>query len=232
VSLNLGMFQIALMLLALLIPIIYSLKWKRENFRKVAIIFICCVLIVIGYRITVDFGKIVEPTLGYFIGKFILFTLLPLIAILFLEKCELKTALLQTGVKKENLSISILLGLGVLIITAILTLIVWWGKIEQASLYWYVLMFFEAFNEEFLFRGVLLLYISKIANLKVGYSTSVLAFILAHPQHLTALSLLIVATQGILLGAVTYKTKNLIGPWISHGLNRIIPSLISTALGV
>lgn len=231
-SLNLGMFPIALMLLALLIPLMYCLNWKRENLRKVAIISTCCVLIVIGYRITVDLGKIIEPTLGYLIGKFILFTLFTLIAILFLEKCEIKTVLLQTGVKKENLSISVLFGLGVLVITAILTLIVWWGKIEPASLYWDVIIFFEAFNEEFLFRGVLLLYICKITNLKVGYSTSVLAFILAHPQHLTALSLLIVATQGILLGAVTYKTKNLIGPWISHGLNRIIPSWISIALGV
>jgi uncharacterized membrane protein (DUF485 family) len=134
------MFPIALMLLALLIPIIYCLKWKRENLRKVAIIFICCVLIVIGYRITVDLGKIIEPTLGYFIGKFTLFTLIPLIAILYLEKCEIKTALLQTGIKKENLSISILFGLGVLIITAILTVIIWWGKIEPASLYWNVLL--------------------------------------------------------------------------------------------
>ena len=231
-SLNLGMFPIALMLLALLIPIIYCLKWKRENLRKVAIISICCVLIVIGYRITVDLGKIIEPTLGYFIGKFILFTLFPLIAILYLEKCEIKTALLQTGIKKENLSISILFGLGVLMITAILTVIIWWGKIEPASLYWNVILFFEAFNEEFLFRGVLLLYIWKITNLKVAYSTSVLAFVLAHPQHLTSLSLIVVATQGILLGVVTYKTKNIIGPWISHGLNRVIPSWISIALGV
>jgi membrane protease YdiL (CAAX protease family) len=76
------------------------------------------------------------------------------------------------------------------------------------------------------------LYIWKITNLKVAYSTSVLAFVLAHPQHLTALSLLVVATQGILLGVVTYKTKNIIGPWISHGLNRVIPSWISIALGV
>jgi membrane protease YdiL (CAAX protease family) len=232
VSLNLGMFPIALMLLALLIPIIYGLKWKRESLRKVAIISICCVLIVIGYRITVDLGKIIEPTLGYLIGKFILFTLFPLIAIIYLEKCEIKAVLLQTGVKKEKLLLSVLFGLGVLIITAILTLIVWWGKIESASLYWDVILFFEAFNEEFLFRGVLLLYIWKITNLKVGYSTSVLAFILAHPQHLTALSLLVVTTQGILLGFVTYKTKNIIGPWISHGLNRIIPSWISIALGV
>ena len=230
--LNLGMFPIALMLLSLLIPLIYCLKWKRESLRKVTIIFICCVLIVIGYRITVDLGKIIEPIFGYFVGKFILFTLFPLIIILYLEKCKIKTVLTRVGIKKEKLVMSILFGLGVLVITAILTLIIWWGKIEPASAYWNVIMFFEAFNEEVLFRGVLLLYLWKITNLKVAYLTSVLAFILAHPQHLTQLSLIIVIVQGILWGIITYKTKNLIGSWVSHGLNRIIPSLISIALGV
>ena len=78
-SLNLGMFQIALMLFAPLIPLIYCLKWRRESLRKVIIIFICCnlIVIVIGYRITIDLGKIIEPILGYFTGKFILFTLFP-----------------------------------------------------------------------------------------------------------------------------------------------------------
>jgi len=147
-SLNLGMFQIALMLFAPLIPLIYCLKWRRESLRKVIIIFICCnlIVIVIGYRITVDLGKIIEPILGYFTGKFILFTLFPL-------------------------------------------LVIW-----------------------------------RITDLKVAYSTSVSAFILAQP------SLIIV--QGILWGIITYKTKNLIGSWISHGLNQVIPSLISTALGI
>jgi len=91
-------------------------------------------------------------------------------------------------------------------------------------------MFFEAFNEEFLFRGVLLLYLWKITDFKVAYVTSVLAFILAHPQHLTSLSLIGVAAQGILLGIVTYKTKNLVGPWISHGLNRVIPQILAALL--
>jgi len=76
------------------------------------------------------------------------------------------------------------------------------------------------------FRGVLLIYLWKITNLKVPYSTSILAFMLAHPQHLTSLSLICVAAQGILLGIVTHKTKNILGPWISHGLNRVIPQIL------
>lgn len=224
--LNLGMFPIALMLLALLIPLLYCLKWKKESLQKVVAISICCILIVIGYRITGDLAKIIEPNLGYFVGKMILFTIIPLITILYLERCTIKTALTEVGLKKEKLVMSIIMGLGVLVITVILTVIIWWGQIEPTSAYWDVIMFFEAFNEEFLFRGFLLLYLWEITDLKVAYATSVLAFILAHPQHLTSVSLIIVVAQGILLGIVTYKTKNIIGSWISHGLNRVIPTLI------
>ena len=189
------------------------------------------VFIVFLYRITVDLGNIIEPTLGYFIGKLILFTILPLITILYLERCKIKTALTEIGVKKDKLTMSILLGLGALVIKVILALIIYgWGQTEPASTYWNIIMFFEAFNEEVLFRGVLLLYLWKITDFKVAYATSVLAFILAHPQHLTSLSLIGVAAQGILLGIVTYKTKNLMGAWISHGLNRIIPQIIATLL--
>ena len=171
--LNLGMFPIALMLLALFIPLIYCLKWKRESLRKVMVIFICCILIVIGYRITIDLGNIIEPTLGYFIGKFCLFTFIPLITILHLEGDTIKTALTEVGLKKENAVMSFLLGLWVLVITVILALIIFeWGQTEPPSAYWDVIMFFEAFNEEFLFRGVLLLYLWKITDYKVAYATS------------------------------------------------------------
>jgi membrane protease YdiL (CAAX protease family) len=224
---NLGMFPIAPMLLALFIPITYCLRWKMESLRKVMSISICCLFIVFLYRITVDLSNIIEPTLGYFIGKSIIFIILPLITILYIERCKIKTALTEIGVKKDKLVKSILLGLGFLIITVILALIIYsWGKTEPSSAYWNTVMFFEAFNEEFLFRGVLFIYLWKITDLKVAYVTSILAFILAHPQHLTSLSLICVATQGILLGAVAYKTKNIIGPWISHGFNRIIPQIL------
>jgi len=187
--------------------------------------------IVFFYLITVDLGNIIEPSLGYLFGKIILFTILPLIIILYLERCKIKTALTELGIRKDKLVKSILLGIGSLIITMILALIIYnWEQTEPASAYWNTVMFLEAFNEEFLFRGVLLLYLWKITELKVAYATSILAFILAHPQHLTSLSFICVATQGILLGAVAHKTKNIIEPWISHGLNRTIPQILMTTV--
>ena len=228
---DLGLFPIALMLIALVIPILYCIKWKKTNLRKVVLISICCIFIVILYPITTFLGNIMEPTLAYFLGKLILFTLLPFVTILYLERWKIKTTFMELGVKKEKLMLSILLGLGALIITVILALIlIKWGQTEPPSAYWNTIMFFDAFNEEFLFRGVLLLYLWKITDFKLAFATSVLAFILAHPQHLTSLSLITVAAQGILLGIVTYKTKNLVGPWISHGLNRVIPQIIAALL--
>jgi membrane protease YdiL (CAAX protease family) len=228
---DLGLFPIALMLLALVIPILYCIKWKKTNLRKVVLISICCIFIVILYPITTFLGNIMEPTLAYFLGKLILFTLLPFVTILYLERWKIKTTFMELGIKKEKLMMSILLGLGALIITVILSLIlIKWGQTEPPSAYWNTIMFFDAFNEEFLFRGVLLLYLWKITDFKLAFATSILAFILAHPQHLTSLSLITVAAQGILLGIVTYKTKNLVGPWISHGLNRVIPQIIAALL--
>lgn len=228
---DLGIFPIALMLLVLVIPILYCIKRKKTSLRKVVLISVCCIFIVILYPITTYLGNIIEPTLGYFLGKLILFTFLPFVTILYLERWKIKTTCIELGVKKEKLMMSILLGLGVLIITVIISLIVIkWGQTESPSAYWNTIMFFDAFTEEFLFRGVLLLYLWKITDLKIAYATSVLAFILAHPQNFTSLFLISTAAQGILLGIATYKTKNLVGPWISHGLNRVIPQIIVTLL--
>jgi membrane protease YdiL (CAAX protease family) len=228
---DLGIFPIALMLLVLVIPILYCIKWKKTNLRKVILISVCCIFIVILYPITTYLGNIIEPTLGYFLGKLILFTFLPFVTILYLERWKIKTTFIELGVKKEKLMMSILLGLGVLIITVILSLIlIKWGPTESPSAYWNTIMFLDAFNEEFLFRGVLLLYLWKITDLKIAYATSVLAFILVHPQNFTSLFLISTVAQGILLGIVTYKTKNFVGPWISHGLNRVIPQIIATLL--
>jgi len=224
---NLGMFPIAPMLFAFLIPMIYSLKWKKENIRKISIVTICSVFIVLFYPIAFYLGEILDSILSYFIGKILLFTIMPLITIQYLEKWPIKTALNEIGIKKDKIGLSIFLGLGVLILTVSVILIIWWSKLSPNSAYWNTILFVEAFNEEFFFRGVLLLYLWKITDIKIAYITSVLAFIFAHPQHFNSLWLLSTSLQAILLGIVTFKTKNIIGPWLSHGLNRIIPSIIT-----
>ena len=227
---TLGIFPIAPMLLALLLPIVYCLKWKKDSLKKVVLIFICCILIVLFYPITTLLNNYIGPNLGYFLGKLILFTILPLITLLYLEKWKIRDALVKLGIRKRSLRKSIILGFVVLVITVIIALICCWGTKGNNSVLWNAVMFFDAFNEEFLFRGVLLLYLWKITDIKVAYATSILAFILAHPQHFSSLFLVSTIVQGTLLAIITHRTKNIIGPWISHGFNRVIPQLLRALL--
>ena len=124
---DIEMFPVAPMLLALIIPILYCLQWKRENLRKVALLLFCLILIVLLYPITVKLGYYIEPASGYFMGKLILFTISPLITIIYLERWKIKEALTELGVRKEKLGTSIFFGLGVLAITVLLALIIVWG---------------------------------------------------------------------------------------------------------
>jgi len=91
-------------------------------------------------------------------------------------------------------------------------------------------MFLDAFNEEFLFRGVLILYLWKITDIKVAYATSIVSYIIVHPQHYASLFMISTIAQGILLAIIAHKTKNIIGPWISHGLNRVLLQIIRAIL--
>jgi membrane protease YdiL (CAAX protease family) len=213
---------ISLLIPALLIPLIYSLIWKRSELRNLSILFLTGVLIVFLYPIT--------SILPYVIGKFIIFVLLPMLALFYIERWNLREILSKTGIYKLNLQRSILYGLAATIVTITITILV--STTTSFDLLFRTIMFFEAFTEEFLFRGVLLLYLTKKTNLRVAYLTSILGFILIHPQHFTSLFIFSTASQAILLAIVAHKTQNIIGPWISHGLNRFLPSLIKTALGI
>jgi membrane protease YdiL (CAAX protease family) len=220
------MFPIAPMLIALLIPIIYCIIHKDCILKKVITIFICCFFITLFYPITQLLGNIVGNSFGYLLGKIILFTIIPLITIAYLEKRKIIDALIEIGIRKRKLTKSIIFGLIVFVITLIITIIFSWETKGNNSLIWNSILFFEAFNEEVLFRGVLLLYLWKITDVRVAYVTSILAFILAHPQHFSSLFLISTFTQGLMLAIISNKTENIIGPWISHGLNRVIPNLL------
>jgi len=224
------LFPITLMLLALLIPIIYCIIWKEYILKKIGMIFLCCFFITLFYPITQILANFTGNSLGYFLGKLILFTLIPLITISYIEKWKIIETFVELGLRKRNLAKSIFLGFIVFVITLIITLIVSWGTIGNNTLIWNSIMFFDAFNEEFLFRGVLLLYLWKITDIKVAYVTSILAFILAHPQHFSSLFLISTIIQGLLLAIISHKTENIIGPWISHGLNRVITNLLRVLL--
>ncbi len=227
-------FPIAPMLIALLIPLFFTYLKQKQHLKKIATISIVSILIVLLYPLVNSLNSILSNSIGYFIGKLIVFTILPAIAIIYLEKSNIIITLFQLGIRTNKLLLSILLGIGVLALTLSISLFFFTRTNINIQPIQLLFLFLDAFNEEFYFRGVLLLYLWRITNIKIAYSTATIAFILAHPQYLTlntiSWQLLTTALQGSLLGLVTYKTKNIIGPWISHGLNRILFVLLKALL--
>lgn len=216
-------------MIALLFPLAYSLKNKRKHLKPIVAIIICSLAMVALYPLINYLSQII-PLFGYTIGKFILFVFLPILTIFYIERWTLKEILSKFGIRKENISKSIIYGLIAAAITIAITVLV----IQTMPFDWVyrTIMFFEAFTEEFFFRGLLFLYLLSKTDLKIAYVTSILGFVLMHPQHFTSFFLISTITQAILMTVVVHKTKNITGAWIGHGLNRFFPVLIRNLLGI
>lgn len=220
---------IILLIPVLVIPVVYSVFRKKESLRDVFTLTVFLVFMVLIYPFLFVFVNI-GGNLSYLVSKIILFVALPLAGILWIERWSTWDVLRKIGVRKENLWRSLLYGIGALVVTVLIgTLVITTRQVDAA---WEIIMFFEAFTEEFLFRGVLLLYLAKKTNIKIAYVTSILGFVIIHPQHFSSLFIFSTIAQAVLLAIVSVKTKNIIGPWVSHGLNRSIPNMIRVFLGV
>jgi len=86
--------------------------------------------------------------------------------------------------------------------------------------------FFEAFTEEFFFRGLLFIFLLKKTDLKIAYVTSLASFILIHPQNLTTLLIVPTIVQGIIALEIARRSYNIIGSWMVHGSNRFFELVI------
>lgn len=228
-AINLGSFPVALLIFALLIPIAYSLKNNRKNMKPILMITLASIGTIVFYPM-VSFLSGIIPGFGYTIGKIILFVLIPVITILYIEKWRIKDVFRNLGVRKTNLPRSVTYGIIAGVATVIITIFA--STTTQFDIVFRTIMFFEAFTEEFFFRGFLFLYLIGKTNVKVAYATSITGFVLIHPQHFASTFLISTIAQGVLLTVVAHKTKNLLGPWISHGMNRFFPSLIRVFLGM
>jgi membrane protease YdiL (CAAX protease family) len=80
--------------------------------------------------------------------------------------------------------------------------------------------FFEAFTEEFFFRGILFVFLLQKTTMKIAYATSLASFTLMHPQNLTTIFIIGILLQGILTLEITQRSKNILGTWLLHGSNR------------
>lgn len=223
----LGQFVIAPFLIALIFPIFYTLRHKRKNLRDILFISLCSILVVIGYPI-VSYLSMAIPLLGYSLGKILLFIVLPVLTIFFLERWKIRKIFYELGIRRKKKNQSIFLGLVFGTVTIIITILVSATAFDPI---FRTIMFFEAFTEEFFFRGFLFLYLLKKTDLKTAYLTSIIGFVLMHPQHFTSLFLISTIAQGILTTVIAANTRNITGCWIAHGLNRFVPSALRFFLG-
>jgi len=174
----------------------------------------------------------------YLLGKLILFLLSGLI-IIRLRRYKLS----DFGITKERLGLSIILGFGILIITTLISAVIflqnpemtlaWTSQFVSPSdlaMIWSIPLFLDAFNEEFLFRGVFFLFAYKnTENLPLAYIVSMMVAFAWHPEF-TLFRMVPVFVQGTLLCYLLYKSKNIHGAWISHGINRTSGSVVAQLL--
>jgi len=219
---------VALQIIPAIILIVYGLV-KQKRFQPYFDMLLMALPATLFYGI---FMSILPPSLFmwyfYFFAKVVLF-LLPGLIIIRLRRYKLS----DFGIAKEGIKSSLLLGFGILIITTLTNATIfiqnpemmqaWSSQFVSPSnliMIWSIPLFFDAFNEEFLFRGVFFFFVYKnTENLALAYVVSMMVAFAWHPEF-TLFRMIPVFVQGTLLCYLFYKSKNIHGAWISHGINR------------
>jgi membrane protease YdiL (CAAX protease family) len=208
------------MLLPMIIPLIYCVKYKRETLFEIGIITLVMVLIVVLYWPLLTSNLAFAYT--YQVVKVILFVLLPLTFFLIIKRNTSPLHGALYGVTKQGLKKSFFWFLLLLPIMLVVTgciqyfIGVTWSSNTGAG----TISFFEAFTEEFFFRGILFIFLLQKTNMKIAYVTSLASFILIHPQNLTTLFIFGTIVQGIITLEIARRSQNIIGSWMLHGSNR------------
>jgi membrane protease YdiL (CAAX protease family) len=203
-------FPLLPMILTIAVPIFYCNIRKRESLRDVSIIALCMLLIIIFYVFLIKALNI--PYFGYIITKFILFFFIPLgIFLWYLRGKGVKNILAGFGVRTKGLKTSLLFCLALIPVMLVATTLISPGTGAPAPLWFTTIMFFEAFTEEFFFRGILFLYLWEKTDPRIAAFTSIAAFTLVHPQYMVSIQMLGPIIQGILTVIIVWKSKKLTG---------------------
>ena len=223
------------MLIPMIVPILYGIKYKRESFLEISIITLFMIFIVIAYwPLTIELNSSAN-----IIAKFLLFVLVPLLFLYLTfkirneqRKKKLDFKLDQFGISSIGIDKSLKLGFLFIPLMLLVTYIAKYmidGSFNP-NFPLGVVSFVESFTEEFFFRGILFIFLMRKTNFKIAYITSLASFILMHPQNFTNPFIISTIVQGFLTIEICRRSKNLVGAWVVHGTNRffsiaIIPFL-------
>jgi membrane protease YdiL (CAAX protease family) len=208
------------MLLPMLLPLVYCAKYKKEARVEIVMISVAMVLIVFLY------WPLMTMTLfspySYIAVKFLLFVVLPIVIFVLLQRNASSLHLSVYGIKKEGVKKSIVWCVLFLPIMLVTTGIIHYfhGVSWDVELIAGLMSLFEAFTEEFFFRGILFVFLLKKTTMKVAYVTSLTSFILMHPQNLTTFFIIGTIVQGFLTIEIARRSQNIVGSWLLHGSNR------------
>lgn len=215
------------MVVPMVLPIIYTVLYKRQYLVEILLITLSMIFTVIAYwPLTTGFRATAN-----IIPKYLLFVFFPFVILLIFWKIKKNNEnhFELVGITENNLEKSFKLGLLLIPIMLLITLIVkaylGFSDIEPDFVYG-VVSFAESFTEEFFFRGLLFLLLISRTNFKVAYITSLASFILIHPQHFTNPFIIGTIAQGFLTLEICRRTKNLAGAWVLHGTNRFFTIVI------
>ena len=213
-------------------PSFYCFKYKKESLAEIGTITASMFLVVVLYWPLQSSNFLSTQT--YIAVKFLLFVILPLLCLSILKRNKSSLKLGQFGIKKEGTKKSFWLCILFMPIMLAVTFVIQYvnGVFLDVDLLTGTISFFEAFTEEFFFRGILFIFLLNRTNLKIAYFTSLASFVLVHPQHFATIFIIGTIVQGILTIEICRRSDNLIGAWLLHGINRffiiaIVPLLLS-----
>jgi len=208
------------MLIPMIIPLIYCVKYKKEALIEIGIITLAMILIVVLYwpLLTSNFALMYT----YPVVKLLLFVFLPLTLFFVIKRDTQSLHGILYGVTKQGLKKSffwfILFLPIMLVVTGSIQYLI--GVTWNSNIGAGTISFFEAFTEEFFFRGVLFIFLLKKTNINIAYMTSLASFIFIHPQNLTTLFIVGTIIQGIVTLEIARRSQNIFGSWMLHGSNR------------
>lgn len=219
------------MLIPMVIPIFYSLKYNKRSSLEIGTITLIMVFIVIAYwPLTLFFSSPAN-----IVTKFLLFVLIPIFILYLIIKKRSKNISEKTdfqlnsfGISKIGFEKSLKYGLFFLPLMILITFIskFFISGNFNSNLLLGLISFIESFTEEFFFRGILFIFLRSRTNLKVAYLTSLLSFVLLHPQNFSNMFIISTITQGILTLEICRRTNNISGAWFLHGTNRFFSIVI------
>ncbi|UOY09436.1 CPBP family intramembrane glutamic endopeptidase [Methanonatronarchaeum sp. AMET6-2] len=177
----------------------------------------------LGMEITQIFDLTMESLIINSILMFIPFVLIPILWVRYINKGKYKKYL---GLKTEKLTKNILLGIGLAILTLLMSLLIsqalitFFGIEEQNVLLEEIVGFgpliallislSAGISEEIFFRGFL--------QTRIGLVPAAALFAIVHASYGVIIQIIGPFIMGLLIGYLYYKTNSVVGPIVAHTL--------------